>query len=390
MIRVCIFGASGFVGKALTERLLSMKDVEVKAVTHDPANSWPVLRLGIPICHADLNDISSIDLAINGCTHVVNCTLGLNNQMIKNIENLILSCRRQNIVRLVHLSSITVYGELPHKDSRFESGPVQAKRKSYGWYKSKQDKLLEKANRSGLSAVVLCPPHITGAYGRIFHQVIDGIKKGSFALVDNGKYPCNLVDVNNLCHAIELALFIEKSDGKRIFITNDDDYTWNDLAEDAARLAGTSILEIPGITADQAKSLTDRNMSVADFTKNILRLQEVKDMADSTILKRNANIYNFIRLIYKISGFKKSSNSTPIKANDFSSNDYAAKRLDPWLSKQQLRNVRHKNDRAREVLGYKPLVNSKESFKIFEAYYSELYGYGSEYWHLQKNLDYLS
>jgi nucleoside-diphosphate-sugar epimerase len=383
MIKVCIFGASGFVGRALTERLLSHHDIEVKAIIHNSANSSPVLRLGIPLYHADQTDITSIDKVVQGCTHIVNCALVPDNQLIKSIENLIISCRNHDIKRLVHLSSITVYGEQPHPESSSESGPILAKRKTYGWYKSRQDELLFKANQSGLSTVVLCPPHVTGPYGRIFHQVIDGIKKGTFALVEDGNMPCNLVDVNNLCNAIELALFARESDGRRIFITNDDDYKWSDLAEKAAELANINYNEIPRITSAQAQVLNGKHITLRGFVKSVLKLKEVKDLASQTVLKRNDTIYNFIKIIYRLLGLNRLSLDYP-SGDEVQSKKSILQNLDPWLCKQQLRGVRHKNERALSLLGYKSVMDSRMSFKLFEDYYSELHGYNSVYWKLQE------
>jgi 2-alkyl-3-oxoalkanoate reductase len=383
-MKICIFGASGFVGRALTERLLRRKDIEIKAVIHLPGNSWSLLRLGIPIFQADQSRQEEIEQAINGCTHVVNCSLGPFDSMLPCLDNLIQVCIRKKIKRLVHISSITVYGERPSILSETENGPPLAVKKSYGWYKYKQDLLIKKANNSGLSSIVLCPPHVTGAYGRIFLQVLDGIRKGSFALVDNGKYPCNIVDINNLCHAIELSLVASESDGERIFITNGDNFTWGDLANSLAPLAGKNPLEIRRITSAQAESISNNNISILEFISRIIKKPEVRLLLPKTIFGKNIILNTILRhFVFLV----KYYSSKVIVNNVDSVEDISnLSTLDPWLCTQQLRGVRHSISKAQQSIGYKPNLDSFDSISIFKDFYKTLYGFETTHWKLYQEL----
>lgn len=384
-IKICIFGASGFVGRALTERLSKRENIEIKAIIHSPGNSWSLLRLGIPLYQADQMNSKLLDEVLSDCTHVVNLALGEFENMVACLNNLISSCLKNKITRLVHISSVTVYGEFPKKNSEYESGSIQSKKYSYGWYKEKQDNLIYKANKEGLSSVVLCPPHITGAYARLFHQVIDGIKNGTFALVDDGIYPCNIVDVNNLCQAIELSLFISDSDGKRIFITNGDNFKWKDLAMLASNLAGVKFEDIPRISSSEALKLTE-TISLMRFLKLTIKSNDIKTLANKTFFKQNKLIYLGITKIYKIFGLNKTIEKLSLNSSDNKDLNPNLNLLSPWLCKQQLRGVRHRIDKACDVLNYSPTVDSIQSFMIFEDYYKALYGYESDYWELSKLL----
>lgn len=373
--KVCVFGASGFVGRALIERLIQKKDLDVVAAIHSPGNAWSILRFNLPLIQADLSDIDSIEKAITGCSYVVNLALGPSEKMTNHIINLVQVCKKSKIKRLVHLSSITVYGDLPHKDSKYEDGPSQAKKGTYGWYKNQQDKIIKNANKSGLSSVVLCAPHITGAYGRIFHQVVDSIKNDTFALVEDGNLPCNIVDVNNLCQAIELSLFVPKSDGKRIFITNGDFYTWKDLAKDAAVIAGKDFNSIPRITLKQANLLEHEKISMFEFLKAILKNEEIKEMLKKTFIMNNKLFFGPAKFLHSLLSKKQ---IPEVVQNTNLKNDL--KKLNTSLCKQQLRGVHHQIDKAKSILNYNPTVSSFESFKIFEDYYKALFGFDTEYW----------
>lgn len=74
-MRVCIFGASGLVGRALIERLFARKDIEIRPTARTIGNSWALLRHNLSIILADLKNCNEVVEAVRGCTHVVNRVL---------------------------------------------------------------------------------------------------------------------------------------------------------------------------------------------------------------------------------------------------------------------------------------------------------------------------
>ncbi len=96
----------------------------------------------------------------------------------------------------------------------------------YGPIKLRQDEIVARAHADGLSCAVLCPPNISGVYSPFVCSVLEDMRRGSLALVEDGGMPINVVDVDNLCHAIELALTADQVDGRRIFVTDGDGITW--------------------------------------------------------------------------------------------------------------------------------------------------------------------
>jgi len=61
--------------------------------------------------------------------------------------------------------------------------------------------------------------------------LVDALRAGRFALLDDGASPCNLIDVSNLSHAIEHALRDGPSDGGRMFVTNDEATDWRHVID---------------------------------------------------------------------------------------------------------------------------------------------------------------
>ncbi|MER3424920.1 MAG: hypothetical protein C4293_18560, partial [Nitrospiraceae bacterium] len=110
------------------------------------------------------------------------------------------------------------------------------------------------ACRRGLPCVVLCPPNISGAQSFFLLSVLSAIRECKLVLVDGGRTACNLVDVQNLAKAITQALVCEQADGSRIFVTDDEETTWLDLAEALMPLADGRIV-LPTMSSAHARSM---------------------------------------------------------------------------------------------------------------------------------------
>ena len=235
-IRVAIFGASGFVGATLAERLLQQK-IPFTAAIHNTGSAGRLARHGIPLSVVDVGSPATIREALHGCTHVVNCTRGSDEAMIGGLENLLAEAKRHGVQRFVHISSVAVYGDPPPPEARIEQCEPRPAPGSYGALKLRQDELVARAHDNGLSCAVLCPPNISGVFSSFVCSVLDDTRRGSLALVEDGRMPLNIVDVENLTHAIELALVADRVDGRRMFVTDGDDITWLDFTRELMPLA---------------------------------------------------------------------------------------------------------------------------------------------------------
>ena len=224
MNKVVILGASGFVGTTLTERLRARSDWQVVPVIHSAGSAWRLARSLQPLVQTDISDREALRAVLNGATHVVNCTRGPREVMIDGLAHILDACRAAGVKRFVHLSSVIVYGDPPHPDSHHESAPTGSPQDpdSYEALKRRQDEMVRRAVETGLPSVVLCPPNISGPFSLYIAGIVSALRSGAFALMDDGAGPCNLVDVRNLCHAIELALTSDEpsADGRRITQTS--------------------------------------------------------------------------------------------------------------------------------------------------------------------------
>ncbi|MEX2185529.1 MAG: NAD-dependent epimerase/dehydratase family protein [Pirellulales bacterium] len=384
--RVAIIGAAGHVGGTLVERLLDRGTYEVRPVIHTAGNAWRLARRGIRLWQADLSRREQIREAIVGCEIVVNCSFPPSTLMEPTVKNLTDECLAAGIQRFVHLSSIAVYGEFPSQAAEYESATERAKKPTYGYYKHRQDLVVERAARRGLPSVVLCPPNITGLNSRYAFEIIDALRRGTLPLVGNGDAACVLVDVVNLAAAIELAFDHGAGEGQRIFINDDEETTWRDVVDALLPLVPDAPL-VASISEDEARRFVSRQRegySVAQAARRIAGLAELK-----RIVKQTPTLLRWARRCRDWSkyGPKRMQRRSGSGSAESTSQSPPLSRL----AGQQMRGVRHRCDLARSQLGYRPELTFADSMATFRRWYEAYCGFGGEegrlLWQLHRQPD---
>jgi nucleoside-diphosphate-sugar epimerase len=384
-MRTIVFGASGFVGSALVERLRSRGD-DFVAVIHSAGNAWRLARHGLPLKIVDITSRTAVAEVMRGCTHVVNCTRGGDDVMITGLKNLLAEAKMQGVKRFVHVSSVAVYGDPPPASAEHEASPAKPAPGSYGDEKLKQDVLVEKAHDEGLPSATLCPPNISGVYSTFVCNVLEDIRNGSFALVDEGKRPLNIVDVENLCHAIELAGVAERVDGRRIFVTDGDAITWAafakhlmGLAERDAPLRSVASGQVARAAEEKAPKLSAwRAMKhlVSSDVRAALRkdplLARMDAGARAAVARLGRSSEDSLR--YSIEG--------PTRVAKVPTDTAVESRYNG----QQLRGVTHRNARARQMLDYRPIIDFDASMANFAAWFRATRGMDAPSWPLVREL----
>lgn len=388
--RIVILGASGFVGTTLAERLQKRVEVEVVPVIHSAGSAWRLARGSSSLLQVDISDRLALLDALRGATHVVNCTRGPRSVMVDGLRNILDGCRAAGVRRFVHLSSVMVYGDPPHLDSHHEDAPTKPPpgAESYGMIKLEQDRMVQAAAAAGLPSVVLCPPNISGPFSGYVAGIVNALRDGSFALVDEGQGPCNLVDVRNLCHAMELALDTGGAalDGARVFVTDGEQVRWKDVVAELLELSGANevryiaraeLLRLTGRGATKAHSIgrSIRHLISSDVRAALRKdplLGKLDHAARTAVTKLGRGMETKLRL--GIEG------PTPVSRPDPYAN------LAVGLCAQQLREVWHLNERAKRVLGFRPPVTFRQSMADFRAWYRKMHGMDTPFWTISRHL----
>ncbi len=384
MNRVAIVGASGFVGSTLAEELVA-DGVSVRCLIHSAGNAWRLARRSIDLQLVDLMDRDSIGKAIEGCSHVVNCARGKSNVMVDGMKNLVEACREARPERLVHISSVAVYGDDFAIPAISEDHPTHPEKGSYGWKKLKQDEMVQQAAKNGLSSVIVCPPNISGPYSMFWEEICKTLRLGTFAFVDQGRFPCPLVDVGNLVQAIRLAMETDIADGRRLFVGDDPTRSWNEVVTALAEVLGIGE-PIPNIPADDAaKMVLAMNPPRGSVKKTIGHLVS-SDVRAS--LRKDPYIGGVEKLA--VGWAKRLPESVQNRLRDDDRKEIRPSspktNVSVRLLGQQLRNVTYNGDAAKEVLGYQPNIDFQESIDRFDQFARLHWGLGSTPYQLLSQL----
>jgi len=240
--RIAIVGASGFVGAALIERLyfdeVWRDRFEFVPFIRGFGNAARLTRLPVKIESLDLLDFPRVRSTLTGFDAVVNCTRGDSALMSKGLQNLGKAMEHNRVRKFVHLSSVAIYGNDPTADSAHEDAPPSPVRSDYGDVKLAQDEMVMNLHRRGVPSIILCPSNIGGPYSGLIVDAIARLRAGEIVLVDEGRYPTNIVHVDNLVEAILVALQSDTGWGERYFVNEEEPVTWKQFFQDLAGMLG--------------------------------------------------------------------------------------------------------------------------------------------------------
>lgn len=160
--------------KGALDRVLS--DGKITGVVHGAA--------ALPLCKKQ----EILDVNVNGTRAVLQSALD------------------HGVKRLVHISSTAVYG-VPEKHPLYETDPVDGVG-PYGLSKIEAEKLCGEFRKKGLCVAVIRPKTFIGT-GRlgVFQILYDWVERGKrIPVIGNGKNRYQLLEVEDLCEAVWLAL----------------------------------------------------------------------------------------------------------------------------------------------------------------------------------------
>ncbi|HEX6791038.1 MAG TPA: NAD-dependent epimerase/dehydratase family protein [Candidatus Krumholzibacteria bacterium] len=240
--RIAIVGASGFVGATLVERLYfdeAWRDrFEFVAFIRGFGNAARLTRLPVKIESLDLLDYPRVRSALAGFDAVINCTRGDAALMLKGLRHLTKSVEENRVPRFIHLSSVAIYGEDPPAESAREDAPLNPRRSPYGDIKAAQDEMVFDLHRRGVPSIILCPSNIGGPYSGLIVDAVAKLAAGEIVLVDEGRYPTNIVHVDNLVEAMLVAVQSDTGWGERYFVNEQEPVTWKEFFGDLAGMLG--------------------------------------------------------------------------------------------------------------------------------------------------------
>lgn len=245
-MRVVILGAGGLVGRALTRLLRQKEGIEVVAgVRRLPLDIDT--KDGVQYLPLEGTDGASVNNAIRGATHVINCIMGSPHDMISATYNLCDAASKTSNIHIIHFSSVAVYGEVSGNID--ENVPIG---NSVDWYsaaKIKCENIVQDFVRRGLTVTTFRPSCIYGPGSALWTLRIGRLLK-AWRLGDlgpKGDGRCNLVYIDDVAAAVWAVMTQIKINGSTIYnLSNETPPTWNEyLMQYGHAIGATPIRRLP-------------------------------------------------------------------------------------------------------------------------------------------------
>jgi nucleoside-diphosphate-sugar epimerase len=211
-LKVLVTGAAGFVGGHLIDMLVARGD-EVRALVRPIEDTSHLQTLPhVEIVHGDLTDAKSLKLAVQGVQRVYNIAAKTGPwgpeevyqaTNVQGVVDLVSAAMDAGVQRIVHTSSITVYGHHLH-GLVTEDHPYHAENNPYSRSKIASEKLIFRLVKEHSAPVVIVRPGwVYGPRDRAsFGRFVSLIETGKGFIIGSGKNIVPIVYVRDVAQGL--------------------------------------------------------------------------------------------------------------------------------------------------------------------------------------------
>ena len=260
MIKVGVLGASGLVGSRLVEMFHLEQIAEVIPIVRSTNSLARLARFSLQWRVADAIDFSGLVDAFRGCDVVVHAVHGPNDLIVEAPRVAYRAAQAAGVRRIVYLSTTAVHGQNPDPGTD-ETSPLHT-RHSYAYNNAKvrAEQEFQRLRKAGdVELVVLRPGIVFGPRDRWITNIARTVMDRT-AYIVRGPGICNTTYVDNLVHAIRLAM-TAGVDRETFIIVDKETVTWRDLYRSVST-ALNSGWEVPEIenpaVLNESVQLVDR------------------------------------------------------------------------------------------------------------------------------------
>jgi nucleoside-diphosphate-sugar epimerase len=226
-MKVLVTGSGGFIGGRIVE-LLSDSGIEVRAGVRRWSSGARIGRRPVEIVACDILDAAQMDDACRDVDAIVHCAVGDHRATVDGTRGVLEAAVRNDIGRVVHISTVDVYGSAEGEFD--EKSPHMITGRAYGDSKIEAERVCAEFSERGLPIVILRPTIVYGPFSESWTvEFAQRLRTGNWLLpAEDCQGACNLVYVDDVVAAVELALRSDAAVGGAFNVNGPDRVTWQD------------------------------------------------------------------------------------------------------------------------------------------------------------------
>lgn len=254
-------GGTGLIGSHVAE-LWADRDRPVRCLVRPDSDTRHLEELGCELVIGDLTDPDSLRGAADGCRSAVHSAAILGSEApweryravnVAGTQNVVAECLRAGLRRLVHVSTVAVYGH-PADHSRLpidESSPTDLPVPEWALYersKRQAEQVIRRSGGSDLGWTILRPDLVMGERDRQFTpRVMRHVRRALVPQVGDGSNDLPVVYAGNVATAAWAAASSRRARGRAYNVTDDGRLTQHQLLATAAERAesGGRLVPVP-------------------------------------------------------------------------------------------------------------------------------------------------
>jgi nucleoside-diphosphate-sugar epimerase len=281
-MRVLVTGATGFIGGRLVEVLVREHGADVRALVRNFTNASRIARLPVEMVPGDVTDAAAVAAAARGCDVIIHAAMdasGTPRQQhritVGGTESVLKAAPAASVGRVVHVSTISVYGMTPDGDLT-ENGPRGRLYDTYSRTKSAAEALALRYHRNHqLPVAVVQPAVVYGPFGGAWTVgPLAALKSSQVVLPNGGNGLCNAVYVDDVVSAIWLAARHPQAVGQSFLISAEQPVTWKDFYGAYEQMLGFQ--STVGLSYAELRSLR-RSWKRRESYRSLIRLLRSKE-----------------------------------------------------------------------------------------------------------------